>query len=131
MSAHAPMPKSAWIFPALAMLLFAGVTATGYGFAPSAGGVLFAIVLLVILFAPEGIYWRLRAFRPSRAVDTPTESAPAAIMAGASGRAPLAPGAALLDVRGVSKAFQECWEVGRSNINDLAMRTDALRLGKR
>src|SRR6185369_4338686 len=40
----------AWIFPALAMLLFAGVTATGYGFAPSAGGMLFAIVLLVILF---------------------------------------------------------------------------------
>jgi Ca2+:H+ antiporter len=50
MSAHAPMPRSAWIFPALAVLLFAGVTATGYAFAPSAGGVLFAIVLLVILF---------------------------------------------------------------------------------
>ena len=50
MSAHAPMPKSAWIFPALAMLLFAGVTATGYSFAPSAGGFLFAIGLLVILF---------------------------------------------------------------------------------
>ena len=27
MSAHGPMPKSAWMFPALAVLLFAGVTA--------------------------------------------------------------------------------------------------------
>ncbi len=50
MSAHAPMPKSAWIFPLLAVLLFAAVTATGYGFTPSAGGIVFAIVLLVILF---------------------------------------------------------------------------------
>ncbi len=44
------MPKSAWMFPALAVLLFAAVTATGYGFTPSHVGVLFALVLLVILF---------------------------------------------------------------------------------
>ncbi len=50
MSAHGPMPKSAWIFPALAVLLFAAVTAAGYSFAPSPGGLLFAAVLLVILF---------------------------------------------------------------------------------
>jgi Ca2+:H+ antiporter len=50
MSAHAPMPKSAWIFPALALLLFAGVTAASYNFVPSAVGVLFAAALLVILF---------------------------------------------------------------------------------
>jgi Ca2+:H+ antiporter len=50
MSAHAAMPKSAWVFPALAVLLFAAVTATGYGFTPSAVGLLFAAVLLVILF---------------------------------------------------------------------------------
>jgi Ca2+:H+ antiporter len=50
MSAHGPMPKSAWIFPALAVLLFAAVTAAGYGFTPSAGGLAFAAVLLVILF---------------------------------------------------------------------------------
>src|SRR6201990_1411628 len=50
MSAHAPMPRSAWMFPALAVLLFAAVTATGYGFTPSPGGIVFAIVLLVILF---------------------------------------------------------------------------------
>jgi Ca2+:H+ antiporter len=50
MSAHGPMPRSAWIFPALSVLLFAGVTALGYNFTPSAGGLLFAAVLLVILF---------------------------------------------------------------------------------
>ena len=50
MSIHGPMPRSAWIFPALSVLLFAGVTAVGYSFAPSAEGWLFAAVLLVILF---------------------------------------------------------------------------------
>jgi Ca2+:H+ antiporter len=50
MSAHGPMPRSAWIFPALSVLLFAGVTVLGYNFAPSAIGVVFAAVLLVILF---------------------------------------------------------------------------------
>jgi Ca2+:H+ antiporter len=44
------MPKSAWMFPALAVLLFAAVTATGFGYTSSTVGVLFAIVLLVILF---------------------------------------------------------------------------------
>lgn len=50
MSAHDSMPRSAWIFPALAVLLFAGVTASGYAFALSAAGLVFAAVLLVILF---------------------------------------------------------------------------------
>ncbi|WP_027553242.1 calcium:proton antiporter [Bradyrhizobium sp. Cp5.3] len=50
MSAHGPMPRSSWLFPALAVLLFLIVTATGYGFTLSAGGVVFAVVLLVILF---------------------------------------------------------------------------------
>jgi Ca2+:H+ antiporter len=50
MSAHGPMPKSAWIFPALAIALFVAVTASGYVFAPSAAGWLFAAVLLIILF---------------------------------------------------------------------------------
>jgi len=44
------MPRSAWIFPALAIILFVAATASGYQFAPSAGGWLFAAVLLVILF---------------------------------------------------------------------------------
>src|ERR1700726_984391 len=50
MSSLGPMPRSAWIFPALAVLLFAAATAAGYDFTPSAGGVLFAAVLLFILF---------------------------------------------------------------------------------
>jgi Ca2+:H+ antiporter len=50
MSAHGPMPRSAWIFPALAVLLFAGATALGFTFSPSVAGLMFAVVLLVILF---------------------------------------------------------------------------------
>ena len=40
MSAHGPMPKSSWIFPALAVALFAVATALGLSFTPSAGGLL-------------------------------------------------------------------------------------------
>jgi Ca2+:H+ antiporter len=44
------MPRSAWIFPALAVVLFAVATALGFTFTPSAGGLVFAAVLLVVLF---------------------------------------------------------------------------------
>jgi len=50
MSAHGPMPRSAWIFPALAVLLFVVATGLGLDFTPSAGGLLFAAVLLSVLF---------------------------------------------------------------------------------
>jgi Ca2+:H+ antiporter len=50
MSAHGPMPRSAWIFPALAVLLFAASTISGITFTPSPAGLGFAAVLLVILF---------------------------------------------------------------------------------
>jgi Ca2+:H+ antiporter len=50
MSAHGPMPRSAWIFPALAVLLFVVASALGLTFTPSAGGLVFAAVLLAILF---------------------------------------------------------------------------------
>src|SRR6202050_2663330 len=50
MSAHGPMPKSSWIFPALAVLFFAGATALGITFTPSPVGLAFAAGLLVILF---------------------------------------------------------------------------------
>src|ERR1700726_5053740 len=50
MSAYGPMPKSAWIFPALSVLLFAAATGAGYEFTPSPGGLVFAAMLLVILF---------------------------------------------------------------------------------
>jgi Ca2+:H+ antiporter len=44
------MPRSAWVFPVLAVLLFAAVTATGYTFTLSLAGLGFALLLLVILF---------------------------------------------------------------------------------
>ena len=44
------MPRSAWVFPALAVLFFAAATALGIGFTRTPGGLAFAIVLLVILF---------------------------------------------------------------------------------
>src|SRR6202171_5802245 len=50
MSAHGPMPRSAWIFPALAVVLFVVASALGLTFTPSAGGLVFAVVLLIILF---------------------------------------------------------------------------------
>src|SRR5450432_3755507 len=50
MSAHGPMPRSAWIFPVLAVLFFAGATALGLTFTPSTAGLGFAVVLLIILF---------------------------------------------------------------------------------
>jgi Ca2+:H+ antiporter len=50
MSAHGSMPKSAWMFPLLAVALFAFATVLNYSFAPSPAGLLFAAVLLVILF---------------------------------------------------------------------------------
>ena len=49
MSAHA-VPKSSWIFPALAVVFVAASATFGVGFAPSASGAVFAAVLLVILF---------------------------------------------------------------------------------
>ena len=50
MSAHSEMPKSSWLFPSLAVALFAAVTITHYDFTPSPAGLAFAAVLLVILF---------------------------------------------------------------------------------
>jgi len=50
MSTLGPMPRSAWIFPALAVLLFAGATALHYTFTPTSAGFVFAAVLLLILF---------------------------------------------------------------------------------
>ncbi len=48
MSAHGPMPRSAWIFPALAIALFAVATGLGLTFTPSAAGLLFAAVLAAV-----------------------------------------------------------------------------------
>src|ERR1700732_3520938 len=50
MSAHGRMPRSAWVFPALALSFFAADTALGVSFTPSVAGLAFAVVLLAILF---------------------------------------------------------------------------------
>jgi Ca2+:H+ antiporter len=50
MSTHRPIPRSAWIFPALAVGLFAAAAGFGVSFTPSPAGLAFASVLLVILF---------------------------------------------------------------------------------
>jgi len=52
MNASHAMPRSAWIFPALAVLLFGATTipSLGIGFTHSIQGLVFAAVLLVILF---------------------------------------------------------------------------------
>src|SRR3979490_2392410 len=50
MGAHGPMPRSSWIFPALAVLLFAVASALGVSFPPTIGGLVFAALLLAILF---------------------------------------------------------------------------------
>src|ERR1700716_4296640 len=50
MSGHGPMPRSAWIFPALSVVFFAAATALGLTFTPTAAGLAFAAGLLVILF---------------------------------------------------------------------------------
>lgn len=46
------MPRSAWVFPALAVLFFAAtaIPGLGFGFTQSAAGIVFAAALLAILF---------------------------------------------------------------------------------
>jgi Ca2+:H+ antiporter len=44
------MPRSAWVFPALAVLLFLATLLPGVGFTHSPAGLAFAAVLLIILF---------------------------------------------------------------------------------
>ena len=77
---------------------------------PGIQGVVYgAALVLVMLFAPEGIYWRLRALLPARLAAPALAGAAAAtegpIAADLAGRAPVVRGATLMDVRGVSKAF--------------------------
>ncbi|SHK20922.1 Ca2+:H+ antiporter [Bradyrhizobium lablabi] len=50
MSVHGPMPPSAWIFPTLSVLFFAAATALGISFTPTPAGLVFAGLLLVVLF---------------------------------------------------------------------------------
>ena len=71
---------------------------------PGIQGVVYGGALMaVMLFAPEGIYWRLRGLRPARqaAVDVATPRIDRVV----AGRTPVQPGVELLEVRGVSRAF--------------------------
>jgi branched-chain amino acid transport system permease protein len=82
---------------------------------PGIQGVVYgAALVLVMLFAPEGIYWRLRALRPARRPVPVLVGAPAPMATAtgaetaalsAAGRSAVPAGAILLDVRSVSKAF--------------------------
>ncbi len=79
---------------------------------PGIQGVVYGgALVLVMIFAPEGIYWRWQTIaRRRRATDTSVESATAVaptprMVADAAGRPSVERGAPLLDVRGVSKAF--------------------------
>jgi Ca2+:H+ antiporter len=50
MNVHGPMPRSSWLFPLLAVLFFAAATILGVDFSRTLPGVVFAVVLLTILF---------------------------------------------------------------------------------
>ncbi len=71
---------------------------------PGIQGVVYGgALMLVMLFAPEGIYWRFRGLRPApRAIAGVV--APR-IDTAVAGRPPLQPDVALLEVQGVSRAF--------------------------
>jgi branched-chain amino acid transport system ATP-binding protein/branched-chain amino acid transport system permease protein len=72
---------------------------------PGIQGVVYGgALMLVMLFAPEGIYWRLRGLRPTRRAAAPVAAAPR-IDTAVAGRAPVAAGVELLEVRAVSRAF--------------------------
>ena len=75
---------------------------------PGIQGVVYGAALMaVMMYAPEGLYWRLRntllALRSGAA--PPVRPTPAVPIAPAATTAPAAPGAALMDVRRISKAF--------------------------
>jgi branched-chain amino acid transport system permease protein len=71
---------------------------------PGIQGVVYGATLMAIMmWAPEGLFWRLRRRPASIARGTPVATAPGTAEARAT--APAAPGPVLLEVRAVSKAF--------------------------
>ena len=74
---------------------------------PGIQGVVYGAALMaIIMFAPEGLYWRVRQAVAARRPAAGGAPLPAAVEPAAEPAAPLATaGEVLLDVRGVSKAF--------------------------
>jgi len=73
---------------------------------PGIQGVVYGgALVLVMLFAPEGIYWRVRALRPARRAAAGPVVATPRIDTTVAGRAPVERGSELLEARGVSRAF--------------------------
>ncbi len=76
---------------------------------PGIQGVVYGAALMaVMMFAPEGLYWRVRSVWSGRGGETVRMARAAPVLAAAPLAAPPAPrasGAPLLEVRGVSKAF--------------------------
>jgi branched-chain amino acid transport system permease protein len=73
---------------------------------PGIQGVVYGgALVLVMLFAPEGIYWRVRGLRPARRAAAAGAVAAPRIDTSVAGRAPVERSAELLQVRGVSRAF--------------------------
>ena len=74
-------------------------------FLPGIHGVLYGTaIILVILLAPEGLYWKLRDLRASRR-PRPAAPAPAPVPQTSVPARPPASGRALLELRGLSKNF--------------------------
>src|SRR5215470_8805053 len=83
---------------------------------PGIQGVVYgAALMLIMLYAPEGLYWRVRQAFRARA-GRPAELGRPAIVAPAADGPAAAPGdAVLLEVRGISKAF-----IGLQALSDIA-----------
>jgi branched-chain amino acid transport system permease protein len=73
---------------------------------PGIQGVVYGVVLVLIMtYAPEGLYWRVRQALRGREGKRGDAAERPAELATAAAEAPGPPGDVLLDVRGVSKAF--------------------------
>jgi ABC-type branched-subunit amino acid transport system ATPase component/ABC-type branched-subunit amino acid transport system permease subunit len=74
---------------------------------PGIQGVVYGVVLVLIMtYAPEGLYWRVRQALRGRKTDRGASDAHAAELSPAAiAETPAPPGDVLLEVRGVSKSF--------------------------
>jgi len=85
---------------------------------PGIQGVVYgAALILIMMYAPEGLYWRVRQAVRGRAARGVEPARPVHAVASSEDRAAVAPaGDVLLDVRGVSKAF-----IGLQALSDVSL----------